>query len=260
MLWESFVHIRLLNRVEIMLERIVGAPEHVAIIMDGNGRWAKKRHLPRKAGHAEGARIVEDICRDADALGIRYLTVYAFSTENWKRSEDEVTALMELLQNYLKGCMKKAKDNNMRVRVIGDISALSESLQKQIIELEEYSKSFTGLTFTVAINYGGRDDITRAVRKLGEKVRKGELDPADISEKTIAGELDTSDMPDPDLLIRTGGEGRISNFLMWQCSYTEFYFTDVLWPDFRGEDLKKACLYFTTRDRRYGGRNERDQQ
>lgn len=227
-------------------------PQHVAIILDGNGRWAKKRFLPRNMGHAQGAKVVEQICEDAHNLGIKYLTVYAFSTENWKRPEDEVKALMKLLDKYLKNCLERSKKNNMRVRVIGDISQLSEKLQKQILELEKESADCTGLTFTVALNYGGRDELIRAMKKMTNDVKSGKLDSDDISEEIFSNYLDTKDIPDPDLMIRTSGEQRISNYLLWQLAYTEFYFTDVLWPDFNKKELEKAIAYYGERDRRYG--------
>lgn len=228
-------------------------PKHVAIILDGNGRWAKKRHLPRNMGHVQGAKVVEQICEDAHNLGIKYLTVYAFSTENWKRSEDEVKALMKLLDKYLKDCIERSRKNNMRVRVIGDISRLSEKLQKRIVELEEKSAGCTGLTFTVALNYGGRDEMIRAMKRMTNDVKGGKLDSEDISEEIFSGYLDTKGIPDPDLMIRTSGEQRISNYLLWQLAYTEFYFTDVLWPDFNKKELEKAIEYYAERDRRYGG-------
>ena len=232
------------------------APRHVAIILDGNGRWAKKRFLPRAAGHSAGAKTVEDVCEWAWDLGIKYLTVYAFSTENWKRSEDEVRTLMTLLRDYLKNCLIRSRKNNMRVRVIGDKSRLAPDLQASIEELERESSTCTGLNFTVALNYGGRDEITRAVRSIAEDAAAGKLDPASIDEALISSRIDTADIPDPDLLIRTSGELRLSNFMLWQLAYTEFYFPDVLWPDFTKEDLQKAIDYYNKRDRRFGGRNE----
>lgn len=227
-------------------------PEHVAIIMDGNGRWAKKRMLPRSAGHVQGAKVVERICEDAYNLGIKYLTVYAFSTENWSRAQEEVDAIMKLLYQYLEDCIKRSSKNNMRVRVLGDISRLDEKLQKKIIELEDVSKDNTGLCFQVALNYGGRDEIIRGVRKIVRKISLGELAEDEITEGLLSDFLDTKGVPDPDLIIRTSGEMRISNFLIWQCSYSEFYFTDVLWPDFNKEELKKALDYYARRDRRFG--------
>ena len=235
-------------------EEIKKLPTHVAIIMDGNGRWAKKRLLPRAMGHSAGADNVEKICKAAWDLGVKYLTVYAFSTENWTRSDDEVSTLMKLLKDYLVGCIEKSQKNNMRVRVIGDVSRLSKELQDAITRLEDYSKDFDGLQFQVALNYGGRDDIVRAVKKISEKVKSGEISEDDITESLVSGNLDTYEIPDPDLLIRTSGELRISNFMLWQLAYTEMYFTDVYWPDFDKKELEKALEYYANRDRRFGGR------
>lgn len=228
-------------------------PEHVAIIMDGNGRWAKKRLMPRNFGHKAGANTVEQICEDAYNLGIKYLTVYAFSTENWKRSVEEVTGIMNLLRKYLSNAYERASANNMRVRVIGDRSALDTDIVELIDKLEKDTEVFDGLNFTIALNYGGRDEIKRAVQDIAERVKSGELEPADIDEKFISATLDTKELPDPDLMIRTSGEYRISNYLIWQLAYTEYYFTDVLWPDFDIEELKRAIRYYNGRDRRYGG-------
>lgn len=228
-------------------------PQHVAIILDGNGRWAKKRFLPRNMGHVQGARAVEQICEDAHDLGIKYLTVYAFSTENWKRPDDEVSALMKLLKKYLKDCLERSSKNNMRVRVIGDISRLTKDLQDQIVELEEKSSVNTGLNFTVALNYGGRDEMIRAMKKMMQDIQDGKKSVDDISEDVFANYLDTKGIPDPDLMIRTSGEQRISNYLLWQMAYSEFYFTDVLWPDFNKKELQKAIDYYAGRDRRFGG-------
>ncbi len=226
-------------------------PEHVAIILDGNGRWAKKRMLPRTAGHYQGAKVVEQICEDADSLGIKYLTVYAFSTENWNRPQDEVDTLMKLLRNYLSNCIERANANNMKVRVIGERGRLSEDIRTKIDELEECSKANTGLNFTIALNYGSRDEILRAVKNIISDVKNGVTDK-EITEKTISEYLDTKEIPDPDLLIRTSGEERLSNFMLWQLAYTEFYFTDVLWPDFNKKELIKAIEKYNTRDRRFG--------
>lgn len=231
----------------------MSAPNHVAIILDGNGRWAKKRLLPRKAGHVAGSRTVEQICEDAYNLGIHYLTVYAFSTENWKRPGDEVDALMKLLRQYLRDCIKRSTKNNMCVRVIGDISPLDEDMKKSIRDLEEATRNNTGLHFQVALNYGGRDEIIRGVKRICEKAAAGELLPEKIDEKMMEAYLDTSGIPDPDLLIRTSGEMRLSNFLLWQLAYTEIYITDVLWPDFNKAELEKAIAYYNSRDRRFGG-------
>jgi len=235
-------------------EEINKIPTHVGIIMDGNGRWAKKRLLPRAMGHSAGANNVEPTCKAAWDLGIKYLTVYAFSTENWTRSDDEVTTLMKLLKQYLIGCKEKCLKNNMRVRIIGDISRLSQDLQDTIKDLEEYSKDFDGLQFQVALNYGGRDEIIRATKRIAQECVDGKIKPEDVNETFFKNYLDTADIPDPDLLIRTSGELRISNFMLWQLAYTEMYFTDVYWPDFDKKELEKAIEYYGNRDRRYGGR------
>ena len=227
-------------------------PNHIAIILDGNGRWAKAKGMPRNYGHAQGSKNVERICEEAWRMGIKYLTVYAFSTENWNRPESEVSALMKLLRNYMKTCVKTAKKNHMRVRVIGDKSGLAEDIQASIAKLEEESKDQDGLNFTIAINYGSRDEICRAVKKI---VAEG-IAPEDITEQVISDHLDTAGIPDPDLLIRTSGELRLSNYLMWQLAYTEFYFTDVPWPDFNKAELEKAIEKYNGRDRRYGGVKE----
>lgn len=227
-------------------------PQHVAIILDGNGRWAKSKGMPRNYGHVQGAKTVEVICEEAYRMGIQYLTVYAFSTENWNRPEEEVSALMGLLRNYMKTCLKTAAKNNMCVRVIGEKSRLDEDIRKRIGELEEATKENTGLHFQIGINYGGRDEIIRAARRLGEQIQEGILKPEDITQERLDGMLDTAGIPDPDLLIRTCGEQRISNFLLWQLAYTEFYFTPVAWPDFSKEELEKAVAAYNKRDRRYG--------
>lgn len=227
-------------------------PRHIAVILDGNGRWAKAKGMPRNYGHVQGAKTVEDMCEIMWNTGVEYFTVYAFSTENWSRPDEEVTLLMKLLRDYMKNCIKRAMKNNMKVRVIGDKSKLAEDIIQSIEELEEATKANTGLKFTIAINYGSRDEIRRAVTKLGQKVKSGELEPSDISEEMISNELDTNGYPDPDLLIRTSGEQRISNFLLWQIAYSEFYFADVCWPDFNKEELDKAIVAYTERDRRFG--------
>lgn len=226
-------------------------PQHIAIIMDGNGRWAAKKGMPRNYGHTQGAKAVERICEDAYKMGVKYLTVYAFSTENWNRPKGEVDALMTLLRNYMKTCMKTAAKNNMRVRVIGDKTKLATDLQKNISNLEEASKNNDGLNFQVAINYGSRNEILRAVKNMMKNENKIEID--EIDEATLEQYLDTSGIPDPDLLIRTSGELRLSNFLLWQLAYAEFYITDVLWPDFTKEELAKAIDQYNSRDRRFGG-------
>ena len=228
-------------------------PGHVAVILDGNGRWAKKRHLPRTMGHVQGSKVVEDMLYVVDELGVKYFTVYAFSTENWKRSKDEVDALMKLLAKYLIDCIERSTKNNMCVRVIGDKTGLDRKLVTKINELEEKTKDATGLKFTIAINYGGRDEIRRAVTRIAEDARDGKIACDAITEDLISDYLDTAGLPDPDLLIRTSGEERLSNFLPWQLAYTEFYFTDVLWPDFTKEDLLTAIRYYNGRERRFGG-------
>lgn len=231
-------------------------PNHVAIILDGNGRWAKAKGMPRNYGHVQGAKTVETICEEAYKMGIQYLTVYAFSTENWNRPQDEVDALMKLLRNYMKTCLKTAEKNRMCVRVLGEKSRLDEDIRLRIAELEEATKDNDGLHFQIAINYGGRDEIVRAVKKAAEKIESGELSSSDIKEETLNGFLDTAGIPDPDLLIRTCNEQRISNFLLWQLAYTEFYVTPVPWPDFTKEELVKAVEAYNHRDRRYGGLKE----
>ena len=227
-------------------------PNHIAIIMDGNGRWAKKRFLPRNAGHVAGAKTVEKIIEDAYDLGVKYLTVYAFSTENWNRPDDEVAALMKLLKNYLKDCIKRANSNNMRVRVIGERSRLEPEIVEKIEELEECSKNNTGITFIIALNYGARDEMIRGMKKMWQDGISAE----EITEEKYESYLDTKDIPDPDLMIRTSGELRLSNYLLWQLAYSEFYFTDVPWPDFKKEELVKAIEKYNERDRRYGGVKE----
>ncbi len=228
-------------------------PRHVAIILDGNGRWAKAKGMPRNYGHVQGAKTVETICEDAYKMGIQYLTVYAFSTENWSRPKDEVDALMKLLRNYMKTCLKTAEKNRMCVRVLGEKSRLDEDIRTRIQELEEATKNNDGLHFQIAINYGGRDEIVRASRKLARAVAAGELRPEDITEDTVSNLLDTAGIPEPDLLIRTCNEQRLSNFLLWQLAYTEFYITPVAWPDFTKEELIKAVEAYNHRDRKLGG-------
>ena len=230
-------------------------PNHIAIILDGNGRWAKKRGMPRSYGHVKGCENLEDICEVAKELGVKYLTVYAFSTENWKRSKEEVDGLMKLFRNYLKKCIKISQKNNMRVKVIGDVSAFDPDIQESIAKLEDFSKDFTELHFQIALNYGSRDEITRAVNRMLEDQKAGKLETP-VDEETISNYLDTAGIPDPDLMIRTSGELRLSNYLLWQLAYTEFYFTDVPWPDFKRDELIKAIEKYNERDRRYGGVKE----
>ena len=228
-------------------------PQHVAIILDGNGRWAKKKGMPRTYGHTVGAKNVETVCEAANELGIKYVTMYAFSTENWNRPDSEVAALMTLLENYLKNCTKRANKNNMRVRVIGEMSRLSDKFQKQIAKLEKETANNTGLNLTIAINYGSRDEMIRGIQRMISDKDAGKISTEEINEELFSGYLDTGDIPDPDLLIRTSGEQRLSNFLLWQLAYSEFYFTDVPWPDFHKEQLEEAIAAYNKRDRRYGG-------
>lgn len=231
-------------------------PAHIAIILDGNGRWAKAKGMPRNYGHAQGSKNVERICEEAYRMGVKYLTVYAFSTENWNRPKDEVDALMKLLRNYMKTCLKTAAKNDMKVRVIGDKTGLDEDIRNRIAELVEATKDNGGLNFQIALNYGSRDEIVRAVRRVSEDVKEGKVKPEDIDEKMFETYLDTHGIPDPDLMIRTSGELRLSNYLLWQLAYTEFYFTDIPWPDFTKEELSKAIEQYNRRDRRYGGVKE----
>ncbi len=228
-------------------------PQSVAIIMDGNGRWAKKRHMPRTYGHKVGADVLEQILEDADNIGIKYLTVYAFSTENWARPLEEVKVIMNLFRDYLNNSVDKCNKNNVRCKIIGERSRLAPDIVEAIINLEEKTKQNTGITFVIAINYGSRDEIIRSAKKIAIDAKEGKINPDDITEESFSSFLDTKDIPDPDLLIRTSGEERLSNFLMWQLAYTEFYFTDVAWPDFNKEELLKAIEKYSNRDRRYGG-------
>ena len=234
-------------------------PNHVAIILDGNGRWAKAKGMPRNYGHTMGAKNVEVISKAAYDLGIRYLTLYAFSTENWNRPKSEVNALMALLESYLKNCLKTAKKNHIRVRVIGDVTRLNEKFQKNIKELEAASENYDGLRLQIAINYGSRDEMLRAMQKMLKEQEKGEFLTEELNEEKFASYLDPAGIPDPDLLIRTSGEQRLSNYLLWQLAYSEFYFTDTPWPDFNEEELKRAVEAYSARDRRYGGIGEGEQ-
>ena len=227
-------------------------PQHVAIILDGNGRWAKAKGMPSNYGHAQGSKNVERICEEAWRMGIKYLTVYAFSTENWNRPKDEVDALMKLLRNYMKTCLKTAAKNDMKVRVIGDIEPLDEDIKKRISELEAATVDNGGLNFTIALNYGSRDEMTRAAKRMAQDCVAGKLDPEMIDESVFESYLDTHGIPDPDLMIRTSGEQRLSNYLLWQLAYSEFYFTDVPWPDFTKDELVKAVEEYNHRHRRFG--------
>ena len=234
----------------------MNVPNHIAIILDGNGRWAKAKGMPRSYGHMKGCANLETVWDYMKELGVKYVTVYAFSTENWKRSKEEVDGLMKLFRSYLKKCIKLADKNKMRVRVIGEISAFDQDIQDSIEKLEEYSQKYDEIYFQIALNYGSRDEIMRAVRRMSADCAEGKLKPGEISEEVISGYLDTHGIPDPDLLIRTSGELRLSNYLLWQLAYTEFYFTDVPWPDFSKAELEKAIEQYNRRDRRYGGVKE----
>lgn len=227
-------------------------PKHIAIIMDGNRRWAKKQGKPASYGHKEGAKTLEKIVRYANKIGLKYITVYAFSTENWKRAEDEVKALMLLLQNYLDDYSKRADTENIRVKILGDITALSDGMQKSIKKCMERTKDNTGVTFNIALNYGGRDEIIRAIKKIAEDVKENKLDINNITEEVVSNNLYTNGQPDPDLLIRTSGELRLSNFLPWQLVYSEFLFIDKNWPDFEEEDLDNAIIEYQKRTRKFG--------
>ncbi|MGN0354202.1 MAG: isoprenyl transferase [Muricoprocola sp.] len=231
-------------------------PRHVAIILDGNGRWAQSKGMPRNYGHSKGAKNLEVICEEAYKIGIKYLTVYLFSTENWKRSKEEIDGLMSLFRSYIKTCIKTAQKNNMKVRVLGDPTALDLDLQEGLANLVESSKNNTGLNFQIAINYGSRDEIVRAIRRLSADCVEGKVKPEDITEEMFSGYLDTRGVPDPDLLIRTSGELRLSNYLMWQLAYSEFYFTSVPWPAFTKDDLWDAIEKYNQRERRFGGVKE----
>lgn len=242
-----------------MAERKTGAlgenvlvPVHVGVIMDGNGRWAKKRGMPRKYGHREGAKNFRVITRHAKALGVQYITFYAFSTENWKRPQDEVDAIMDLFEKYLDE-VRDFIDENIRVRFIGDRTRLSPTLQRKMKDVEEDSKDFDSMTLILAINYGGRDEITHAVKNIANDVKNGLLDPEDITQELIQNRLYTEEIPDVDLIIRPSGEQRLSNFLIWQSAYAEYYFTNILWPDFSKKDLEQAIIAYSERNRRFGG-------
>ena len=228
--------------------------QHIGIIMDGNGRWAKKRGLPRKYGHREGAKAFRRIVEYCDKLGLRYLTVYAFSTENWKRPEDEVNSIMQLLEQYIDEAFERQDENDtVRTCFIGDVSALSETLKEKIARIEQMSQGRTGMTVNVAFNYGGRDELVRAARQLAIQAQQGKLNPQQINEQMLSDHLYTSGQPDPDLIIRPSGEERLSNFLIWQAAYSEFVFMDVLWPDFTPAHIDEAIREYNHRNRRFGG-------
>lgn len=228
-------------------------PRHIGIIMDGNGRWAKKRMLPRSAGHSAGAKVFRTITRYCSDIGIKYLTVYAFSTENWVRPEEEVKALMNLFKDYLEEALRDFKDDSIVVKFIGDKSGFSEELRELMIENEVSSKDRDGMVLNIAMNYGSRDEIVRAVKNISAKVKSGEIDIDSIDEDLVSSNLYTAGQPDPDLIIRPSGEYRISNFLLWQSAYTEFVIMNKLWPDFTKADLDEAIKIFSSRNRRFGG-------
>lgn len=228
-------------------------PQHIAIIMDGNGRWAKERNLPRTLGHKAGIETIRDIVSECSKLGVKYLTLYAFSTENWKRPVDEVNTLMKLLVEYLRGEFQELHSNNVVINSIGDISKLPHLCQKELNEAYEKTKNNNGLLLNLALNYGGRDDITNAFKKMYKDLKFSRLKEEDISEKVISQYLYTAGIPDPDIIIRPSGEQRLSNFLLWQCAYSEFWTSNIKWPDFRKEHLHQAIFDYQKRDRRYGG-------
>lgn len=238
------------KKAEIDMSRL---PVHIGVIMDGNGRWAKRRGLPRSAGHQAGADTLKKIVTECNKMGIKYITVYAFSTENWKRPKEEVDFLMNLLMSYLLDAERTLAGENVRIRAIGSRDELSAEMQEQIIKTEKFTSKNDGIVMNIALNYGGREELVRAVRNISEKVKNGELIKEDIDADTISRELYTSGQPDPDLIIRTSNEQRLSNFMMWQASYSELYYTETLWPDFSLSDLYDAILEYQKRDRRYGG-------
>ena len=234
----------------------MNVPQHIAIILDGNGRWAKAKGMPRNYGHAQGSKNVEKICEEAWRMGIKYLTVDAFSTENWSRPENEVAALMKLLRNYMKTSLKTAAKNDMKIRLIGDIAPLDDDIKSRIRELEAATTDNGGLNFTIALNYGSRDELTRAAQKMAKDCAEGKIKAEEIDESVFETYLDTHGIPDPDMMIRTSGEQRLSNYLLWQLAYSEFYFTDVPWPDFTKEELVKAIEEYNHRHRRFGNVEE----
>ncbi len=236
------------------IEEIAVLPTHVAIIMDGNGRWAKKRGLPRTAGHVTGAKVFRNIVRHCEVRGIGYVTVYAFSTENWKRPPEEVAAIMNLLRDYLKESLRDFKTENIRVRFLGDRAPLSEDIRTLMEEAEQSTADKTGMCLNIALNYGGRHELTAAVRAIAQKVEAGALSPADITEDTVSAHLYTAGQPDPDLIVRPSGEHRLSNYLIWQAAYAEYVFMDdILWPDFTAADMDAALAEYARRNRRFGG-------
>lgn len=228
-------------------------PKHIGVIMDGNGRWAKRRGLPRSAGHKRGADILENICDCCNALGVRVLTVYAFSTENWSRPQKEIDALMDLLYDYLMQVEEKFRGTDMKLKISGDISPLSDKIKKAIAHAEDVTSSGKRMILNIALNYGGRDEIVRAARKIADEAANGSLKASDLTEQSFAGYLDTAGLPEVDLIIRPSGEKRLSNFMLWQAAYAEFWYSDICWPDFTEADMKQAILDYQNRDRRFGG-------
>ena len=235
---------------EIDMSRL---PEHIGVIMDGNGRWAKKRGLPRSAGHSAGADALKKIVTEANKLGIKYITVYAFSTENWKRPKEEVDYLMSLLLDYLRNAEKTLAGEDVVIRAIGSRKELSQEICDQIVKTEEFTKNNKGIVMNIALNYGGREEITNAVKNICKEVQEGKIKIEDINDKIFSQYLYTENQPDVDLLIRTSGEQRLSNFMLWQVSYAEMWFTHKLWPDFKPADLHRAIIDFQNRGRRFGG-------
>ncbi|AIY82507.1 MAG: isoprenyl transferase [Clostridium baratii] len=228
-------------------------PKHIAIIMDGNGRWAKKRKLPRTMGHKAGVETIRRVLKEADKLGVKYMTLYAFSTENWKRPKEEVNALMKLLIQYLRQEINELHKNGVKINVLGDITKLPKECQEEIEKSVDKTKNNVGITMNIALNYGGRDEILRAVKSISEEVLKGNINIEDINDEVMENYLYTKGVPDPDIIIRPSGEQRLSNFLLWQCAYSEFWYSDICWPDFKEEDLHRAIYDFQRRDRRFGG-------
>lgn len=229
-------------------------PEHVAIIMDGNGRWAQKKNLPRMAGHNAGMLALKEIVKVSSSVGLKHLTVYAFSTENWKRSVEEVSGIFKLIIIYIEKELRELHENNVKVKILGDYEQLPKDAVKSLERSLETTKNNTGLQFNIALNYGGRDEILRSVKKIAAEIENGNLKAEDITEEKIAENLYTAGIPDPELILRTSGEVRLSNYLLWQCAYSEFVFTDVLWPDFGKKEFEKAIEIYQNRKRRFGGR------
>lgn len=238
------------KEIELDMNRI---PKHIGVIMDGNGRWAKRRGLPRSAGHKRGADILEHLCDYCASLGVEALTVYAFSTENWVRPQNEIDALMELLYGYLLQVEEKFKGRNMKLKISGDTAPLSDKIKDAIRHAEEVTSTGTGMVLNIALNYGGRDEIVRGARKVAMDIKDGRLNIDDIDEKAFAGYLDMADLPEVDLIIRPSGEKRLSNFMLWGAAYAEFWYSDICWPDFKDEDMRQAIYDFQNRDRRFGG-------